>query len=257
MRRSITSIIALALMLWAFPSSGQYMPGLNMPLPLASAPSVVAVPIGTPVSLGTGCNNSGSTSFTFNTTSAIPAGSLSAISFASSFTGSAGVISAVSDGTNTYTVAERQTNGGTSVTAEIWYKANASAVGSGATVTISFGGTSNGLCAGGATITGITATPLDKIAVGPGTNTTSPTVSTGALSQANEIVLCLMTGTSGASGITPDATFSTINNVNSANNNVTNYFASKKVASTGSVTCAPTQASANSEALVAATLKGN
>ncbi len=250
---------ALALLgLLCEPASSQYIPGLNRPLGLAfTSSSTPFVPIGTPLSLGTGCSNSQTTSFTFNTTAAIPGGSLSTITFSSSYTGSsAAPITAVSDGTNTYAVAERQTNGGTSAVAEIWYKANATAVGSGAAVTISFGGTSNGLCATGMAVSGITATPLDKIAVGPGTNTATPTVSTGVLSQANEIVLCLMTGTN-ATGIIGDVTFSTINNLSSGNTNVTTYYAYKTVASTASVTCSPTQAGAQSEALVAATFKGN
>jgi len=102
-------------------------------------------------------------------------------------------ISSISDGTNSYT------KGGGGVTAngitgsEIWYKQNASAVSSGATLTVTGSANfdTNAVFVIAAYVTSLAVTPVDNHPA-PGNNTN--TISTGVLAQASELVIGTFVG---------------------------------------------------------------
>lgn len=149
--------------------------------------------IGTPTSIGVNSFTgtvSGS-SITFTTSAAIVAGNLAIIIIALG-SNSTPTVSSVSDGTNSYTKAVGLNNGGNTVDCEIWYKENAAAVNSGATVTATLSagmsGGSEGWVIQGYQASGVaTASSLDKTATSA-TNSTTPSVSSGTLTQADEIL---------------------------------------------------------------------
>lgn len=146
--------------------------------------------IGTPTSLGSNSSQSSTNStITITTSAAITAGNLAVAFF--SFGSGGPTVSSVSDGTNTYTLAVRQKSASGNFTDEIWYKENASAVSSGATITATLSASTTGgfgFAAYAAQVSGIaTSSSLDKTA-SSNTNSTSPSVSTGTLSQSSEIV---------------------------------------------------------------------
>lgn len=217
-------------------------------------PSVV--PIGTPTSIGTNTANSGGTTIAITTTANIAAGNL--VFVATCVQHDAGItVTGVSDGTNTYTRAITQdSSGAIPQGGDIWYKANATAVAAGATLTVTYSGTTlYGKAVAAGQVSGIsTSSTLDKTNAGPGTAVTNPTVSTGVLSYSNEIVVgafCTQ------STITADSSFTTLSSIVNGNGFAQLLLSTKTVSSTNSVTFAPTQASAAIQALVAATFRGN
>lgn len=144
--------------------------------------------IGTPVALGTRSISGVTTACNITTTAAIASGDLVivVVQVASS---PLRTVSSVSDGTNTYAQAVGITGAGT-YDNEIWYKANATAVGSAATITVSLSAaTNNNGCAAEAfRVSGLTATPFDQSASQSAT-TASPSVTSGALAQPSELVI--------------------------------------------------------------------
>jgi len=149
--------------------------------------------ISTPVSLGSAAGAGASTSVTLTTAAAIPSGSLVVVGIVVGFN-AAQTITGVSDGTNTYTQAVHSAWDATGdVVVDTWYKANASPVGAGASLTATFSSASLGggsnvpvICAG--YVSGVVASPLDKTNTGKTNNgTVYASGSTGALSSAKQI----------------------------------------------------------------------
>lgn len=233
------------------------MSGVSFMALIAAKPSGV-VPIGTPASIGsvsaTYSNNL--TTGTLTTTGAIPAGSL-AVVFINVNANTAPPITAVSDGTNTYV--QDGTIAGTFGTTAIWYKENAAAVGSGATITVTFtataAGAGNFYNIAAVTVTGILiSSSLDKTAT-QSSVTATPTVTTAALAQANEIAF----GASGDATVTTyteDATFTNLFNFNASQRFGVGY---KIVAATTAVTYAPVFGAAGGATTITVigTYKGN
>lgn len=162
----------------------------------------VSVPIGNPVALGTPVFTGGTpSSVAMVTTQNIVSGDLVVIGTAvrsnilRTYTG-------CTDGTNTYVNATGAAGGDASDTMNIWYKENAAAVSSGATITCTFNaavtGASNGAFLFANRVIGIiTASSLDQTATN---NSTAPTatVTSGTLAQSNEIAFGI-SGTWGTS----------------------------------------------------------
>jgi hypothetical protein len=250
-RSIVAALIALSLIGTASPQS----------IPFPGPGGVVSggvTPIGTPtVSSVAGCINTGTISQPQTYTQNLPAGALGLVAVVSSGVVSSNNVTGVTDGTNSYTRAAQQQGSGSS-DAELWYVANAAAVSSGTNFTVSYSGTTNGLCLASAFVTGIlTVTPLDKTALGPGTATTSPSAATGTLTKSNEVIFGVFFGGGSAMSNAPGFTSLTPLQTNSTNSNAFMNFAYQVVASTGSVTYAPTQASANNTSLLVASFEGN
>lgn len=217
-------ILSLALSLWSFAAVAQ------IGLPFPGPGGVSALPaIGTPVSLGcqVGPGNA-QTSTTLTTAAAIPSGTLAVVGVFTPF-GVAGTVSSVSDGTNSYTQAAHYTwdlaNGGIY---DLWYKANASAVSSSASLVVSYSTTTSPsaqnppvICA--AYVSGVISTsPLDKTAVNITNNGTAySSTSTGTLSQTNEIAFAMLGSYNASHTITEGSGFT---NINSGVQGVANWF---------------------------------
>lgn len=225
------------------------------------------IPIGTPVSIGSN-EQSTISSLTMTTSGAIPAGSL-ALVFIEINKSTAISVSSVSDGTNSYTLARTSTwDVNTFVTYEIWYKANASAVGSGATITATLSATAgNTNLIAAAYVTGVlTSSPLDKVNSGTtGCSGLSPNSgSTGTLTIANEIVFG---GTGGyvspvtAAVISVESSgFTQLHNVVGSSTRFLNHTAYRIVNATTAQTYNPTvggSATASCFGTVIASFKGN
>lgn len=118
--------------------------------------------IGVPVSLGGATGGSAVTSVTLTTLAAIPAGALVVVGvlFNKAATGS---VSSVSDGTNTYSLAQASTWTANNDIEELWYCPNALPVGSGASLVATLSGTSVGTpLIAAAYVTGVAlSSPLD------------------------------------------------------------------------------------------------
>lgn len=156
------------------------------------------VPIGNPTSFGTGGAATCTTTATLATTANIVAGNLAVI-HVGLFTTNGVTVASVSDGTNTYTKANSSGLVASVAEDEIWYKANASAVSSGATITATFTGASGASCDFGiqtAQVSGVlTSSPLDQSPAGAATNpATSLTTTTATLAKSNEIAFGASSG---------------------------------------------------------------
>jgi hypothetical protein len=171
--------------------------------------------LGTPTSIGVNSFSgtvSGS-SITMTTSAAITAGNLVVLIIALGST-SAPSVSSISDGTNSYTKAWGTTTG-TNVTLECWYKENASGVGSGATVTATLSGAMSGASEGwvlhGFQVAGAKTSASLDVAPAPSTsNSTTPSVATGTLAQANEIVFAASYNNNGNVGYTESSGFTNL-----------------------------------------------
>jgi hypothetical protein len=145
--------------------------------------------IGTPTSLGS--QHGTSSTLVITTTAAIVAGVLVVVAISTSATGGAKSVSSVSDGTNTYAKAVAFTTSAND-TGELWYIANAAAVGSGASLTVTFSGTPTSSAAIAAQVSGIRASsPFDSSAHLDQTSSGSqqnPSLSSGTPSSAQEII---------------------------------------------------------------------
>jgi hypothetical protein len=151
------------------------------------------MPIGTPTSIGSNSNTGNVTSITITTSAAIVAGNLAIVGVAF-YNGNVVTISSVSDGTNTYSQALFVTDATTNLTSALWYKANAAAVSSGASLVITFSfivsNSFGGVFAAAAQVSGIAmSSPLDSAgATGTAESVSSISVTTGTLAQASEIL---------------------------------------------------------------------
>lgn len=186
----------VAIVIFAAVSSGFIFNPLILPPQATSNPS-----IGTPTSFGSASSSPAGTTMTLTTSANIVAGNLSVIIFGlnanNNFT-----TNTVSDGTNSYTQAAVALNS-TNTRVEIWYKENASAVGSGATVTATFSGSTGGANGGmgGIQVTGIiSASSLDKTATNTASSSPNCTATTATLSQTNEVLFGGGTAIGGPTG---------------------------------------------------------
>lgn len=201
----------LAILLCVAPALAQ----VSIPFP---GPGMPAKPvIGTPISIGSVVMSAATrSSATLTTTANIPAGSLVVIGFHAPFSG-AQTVSSVSDGTNSYSSAVTNAyDGSTQLVSAIYYKENASAVSSGATITITFSGSTIAqptvITAGYVTGT-ITSSSLDKTNSGTtSAGTAYASGSTGTLTQANEVAFGYIGEYNASVTITEGSGFSTLNN---------------------------------------------
>lgn len=209
MKRVLTA--ALAALLFVAPAPAQ----VSIPFP---GPGMPAKPvIATPTSLGsTVLSASARSSATHTTTAAIPAGSTAFVAVFAAFS-SAQTISSISDGTNSYSSAVTNAyDASTQLVAAIYYKENASAVSSSATITVTFSGNTIAqptVITAGYTTGLITSSSLDKTnsgATSAGTAYASGT--TGALTQANEIAIGFIGEYNASVTITEGSGFTTLNN---------------------------------------------
>lgn len=216
-------------------------------------------PIGTPVSLGSvGIAPTTFISGTLTTVAAISAGDLVVVGVHNNST-NAITVSSVSDGTNTYTKATSQI-ASVNTGGELWYCANAAAVGPGAVITVTFSGSSGAssgytICA--AKVAGVIAIlPLDKTSGTTGLGISSLSTTTATLSQANEIVFGVSYSNAnpaynGASG------FTAINTGATSGGNGATWLDYQKVSATTAVTFGPAWgASAPRLGAMQATFKG-
>jgi hypothetical protein len=252
MRAWLPPLCAAAFFCWAVGALAQIGP-------IFPGPGIAIVPqIGTPQSLGSaGTFGGGGASQTINYANNVLSGDTLVACVA--FNNAAAVTNtSVSDGTNSYTLAEQSTFGaGTFL--NIWYKANAAAVGAGATLTASLSGGmsgTNSIALGAMRVAGlIAASPLDAINQNKASGVTTISTATGTLAQANEIIAgCAYaysgtaTAYSGASGFT---------NVFSQAVSYPMGMDYDKVAAPTSVTYSPTFNGNGSMYAVVATLKGH
>ena len=161
------------------------------------APSSALAAIGVPSTLGTAnTTTSTATSLSVTTTGAIVAGNLVVVAI-TNFSRNSATVTGVSDGTNTYT----QWNlGAVFGTQSFWFKNNATAVSSGATLTITLSGAvgvNSYILAQVAQVSGASTedTGSENSNIGPG----QPTITSNALATANEIVFGLLLGQDDAS----------------------------------------------------------
>jgi hypothetical protein len=235
------------------------MAGAQFQMLLATTPPGV---IGTPVSLGSAQGSASASSVTLTTLAAIPAGALAVVGVVAGF-GTAQTITGVSDGTNTYTRAAGAVWDATGdFVVDIWYKENAAAVSSGATLTATFSAAALGgtnvpiICA--AYATGIqSASSLDKTNSGkqePGTACASGT--TGTLTQAKELVIGFAGGSQNVTSISEGSGFTQSNQrLQGAGNNWAGNLAYQIVTATTALNYQPTFSNSFSGAVIA-TFKG-
>jgi hypothetical protein len=155
-----------------------------------------APPIGTPTVFAGAFTAGSTTSYSVTTTAAITANNLAVVVITSQVPSSTLSISAISDGTNTYTLARRV--GTTSAWFEIWYKLNATAVASSATITATCAATcafSTKAYIAAVQVSNITA--LD-VTTGASTCGTGTVLTTAALAQVNDLAIAFV-GSAGGS----------------------------------------------------------
>lgn len=128
--------LIIGLCLTASLSSAQIggLPGGGPTLPLYGAGL-----FGTPQTIGANSRSTSGTTLTITTSNAIASGDLVAVCVLVTGTSSAPTVSGVSDGTNTYTAGGSPFAVSSNTSLQIWYKTNASAVSSSASLTATFG----------------------------------------------------------------------------------------------------------------------
>lgn len=198
-------LLAIALALFCWPVLGQIGPGPSVATPpIISAGKLVIV---APRSLGSAQQSgSGNTTTVITTSAAINAGDVVVVFFADS-SNLLTSVSGIGDGSaNSYALIKKQ-NGGSLSNIEMWAAVNAVPLSSGTSITVTHGSTvaSDANVAGAVAIAGLLrSSPTD--ATNGVASTANPSLTTGTLSQANEIVLgaSVRPGTSygGAAGFT-------------------------------------------------------
>lgn len=208
-------------------------------------PLLGSYPIQTPQSLGTTNTNRSCTTSdtqTLTTTNAVLAGDTLVVT-AAQFESSSITVSSISDGTNSYSKVSATTtpNGGE---VELWEKLNASAVASGATLTVTYSGSSLYCIVNAARVSGAVGT-LDVSPTGTNGTTGQPSISSGTLAQAQEalfgMTLYYYNGTAmtytEATGFT---TLATAQDTHNGSNSLLMTMSYKLTNSTSSVTYNPT-----------------
>lgn len=220
--------------------------------------------IGTPVSLGASQPLTGAqSSVTLTTSAAIPAHTLVVVGVVTAFS-AAQTVTGVSDGTNTYAQAVTAAwDASGDFVIDIWYKKDAAAVSTSASLTATFSSTSvvgsvNGPVISAAYVANVQlASPLDKTNSGkqePGTAYASGT--TGTLSQYKEIAFGFVGGFSNITSVTEGSGFTQINEfIQGGGNNWGAHLAYKNVLVTTALNYQPTLSSSFGAALIA-TFKG-
>jgi hypothetical protein len=172
--------------------------------------------VGTPTSLG-GAFNSGGSTLSIGTTAAIVGGNLVVVAVVTSNSGTTRTVSSISDGTNTYSKAASFSSNGADI--ELWYIANAVALGSGATITIHLSGsTSNNSAACAAQVSGVkTTSPFDSAVNAhldqtAGAGSSHPSLTSGTPSTTSTLIFGLIGyGISGGTlNLTDHSPFSTV-----------------------------------------------
>jgi len=221
-------------------------------------PRTIVIPLGTPQSLGvSGDVNNAASTRTMTTTANIGAGDLAG--FCLLLNNGSATVSSLSDGTNSYAKATSAING-TTKELGLWYKDNASAVGSGATVTATFNVGASGApivwTMIGWHVSGVAVSPLDQIASNfTSMSSSSLSSTTPSLSQANEIVAgCTAQVVSGTS-YNGSAGFSNIDHVAPGSSLANADY--KIVASTAASTYANNYSSSSTLFNAQATFKGH
>lgn len=218
--------------------------------------------IGPPVSIGTNVGTGGGTTMTITTTQAIPKGALLLVG--TIFTKSTTIsVSSISDGTNSYSLAKSAGWDATNTeNEELWYCANAAAIASGATITITYSATTTGTnppIAVAAYCTGIaTSSPLDKTAstvYAPGTAFSSG--SSGTLTQGYELIIGFLGFYNAACTITEASGFTQINDQDQGSGaRFRCHMAYQIVNATTAVNYQPTLSAANFGGSILASFKG-
>lgn len=206
--------------------------------------------IGTPTGIGsTGEGPPADAAVTFSTTGAILSSDLLILAVGNQNVTTAIVSNASTPG-NSFTRAVRVASATTYMDCEIWYKSGAAPEASGVTVTINLDATpSQAVIAALYKVTGVKqVSALDKTA-SSGVSTTSPSISSGTLSSANQILFGALAGTN-AETYTEASGFSNL--LNNLTNPVRFGVGYKIVAATTSVTYGPTVSVGNHEAYVLA-----
>ena len=208
-------ILALAASILAAASPGiAQLPGMQ------AYPLLNVSPIGTPVSLGGVTGSASSSSVSLTTTASSPTGALLLACIQVGF-GTTNSVTAVSDGTNSYSIARTAGYGPSSQSLVVlWSKANAASVSSGATLTATFSAASSGgsnvpiMVA--AYVPGISTSPLDKVnstnyePSGGGATMSSGT--TGTLTTSNQLAIGCLGFYNAATTITEGPSFTQIVN---------------------------------------------
>lgn len=203
----------------------------GMPMP---GPGARDFRIQAPVNVGT-ATSSAVSSLPLTTTADIPAGSLIVVFVSISKSSTISVSSMSDTAGNSYSLARTSTwDLGTFITNEIWYKANATAMSSGGTITATLSATSGNdqSIQAAYVLNAAPSSPLDKVnSASSGGSCALPlpaSGSTGTLTQANEIAFGFHGGYSNAATTpttTPSSGFSLGNNyiVNTRNANHYDY----------------------------------
>lgn len=167
--------------------------GRAQPVSVFVQGSLGAAPIGTPTSFGAGQSGGigNVSSYAISTSAAVKAGYLAIVAVTITTNNTQTVLS-VSDGTNSYAKAETTGLYGTSTETSLWYKLNAAAVGSGATITVDFTGASGSGTNIAAILTAqvsgiLTSGALDQVKAASTTAADTVTATTSTLGKANEI----------------------------------------------------------------------
>lgn len=230
---------------------------LALALALSLIGGPVSAAIGSVVKLGSMITTGGSSSvdFTITTVANSPAGALIVCALSWELGSSGAFISTASDSAgNTYTVETFTHSASFNSNIQWIWVANAGALGS--------GGTINGVVAGGMgfrgmgcySVTGIaTVSPRDFLGSAVSALGTNPSIATGTLAQASEIIFAgtqVFLGTAYAES----ASFTTLDTLTATNNGLNT--ASDTVASTSGPTYAPTLTPAAEYAASAISFKG-
>lgn len=252
----------LAASLLAF-LAGSVTAQIGFPVPGPGRASTAVVPIGTPASVYNNfVTGTTGTSDTYTTTGTVATGDLVVIAVAQNQAATARTVSSVADSAgNTYTQATTSGLIGSQAEGSLWYKANATAMAIGGTITVTWSGATSALNAKAVQAikisTGIAASPLDKVQNAGSVSSSSASLVTATLSQANEIAIgvsAVFPGTQPAytqpSGFTNALTLAVTGNgpVN------LDY---KVTSATTAVTYAPAWGSAGINVEALATFKGN
>lgn len=164
------------------------------------------------------------------------------------------VISSASDGTNSMSAVTGTLETSSSTYINMVAKYNASAVSSGATITITFLNSQGNRMVGCYTVSGLTTTPADQSNIAQNAGSTTPSVATGTLAQAAEVVFGAV-NVDGSSTYTEASGFSTLDAM-AAGGIGTVHTAYEIVAATTAVTYAPTLGTSREWSANIASFKG-
>ena len=236
--------------------NGFYAPDYHIRLP-KRLPLIGS--IGTPTTLGSSNTITGTTQNIITTTGTVPVGNLvvvAAVSAASVFEG----VSSISDGTNTYTAAVSQAFGtGSLDDLALYYNYYTSSLASSSSITVTWAGTVTSAVAVAVQVSGLLPSSEFDSAAGGSTSGTSttPSLATGTLAQASEIVFgALGWNSATTANYTENSPFTNLyNNVVNTPARVSLGYDIVKV--TAPVTYAPTLSASSPFGIIVAPFKAN